>query len=118
MTSAKEPLNVRGRTGLRGRGVLGKWGPNHAADPIVTRWKRRGQEKVLRNGKPVLELVVIQRRDNRQWALPGGMVDPGEVVSATVRREFMEEAMDSASASDEEKKKMEAKARHTYLFKY
>ena len=59
------PLNIRGRTGLAGRGVLGKyvmklqlladlfsmkgiifiakydlfsprWGPNHAADPIVT----------------------------------------------------------------------------------
>ena len=31
------PLNPRGRTGLRGRGLLGQWGPNHAADPIVTR---------------------------------------------------------------------------------
>ena len=28
-----EPLNIRGRTGLKERGVLGKWGPNHAADP-------------------------------------------------------------------------------------
>lgn len=26
-----------GRTGMIGRGLLGKWGPNHAADPIVTR---------------------------------------------------------------------------------
>lgn len=34
------PLNPIGRTGLRGRGLLGKWGPNHAADPIVTRWRR------------------------------------------------------------------------------
>uniref|UniRef100_A0A915KKC8 PH domain-containing protein n=1 Tax=Romanomermis culicivorax TaxID=13658 RepID=A0A915KKC8_ROMCU len=32
------PLNVTGRTGLRGRGLLGKWGPNHAADPVVTRY--------------------------------------------------------------------------------
>jgi len=31
------PLNPRGRTGLRGRGLFGQWGPNHAADPIVTR---------------------------------------------------------------------------------
>ena len=29
--------NPAGRTGLTGRGLLGKWGPNHAADPIVTR---------------------------------------------------------------------------------
>lgn len=31
------PLNIRGRTGMIGRGLLGRWGPNHAADPIVTR---------------------------------------------------------------------------------
>ena len=29
--------NPAGRTGMCGRGLLGKWGPNHAADPIVTR---------------------------------------------------------------------------------
>lgn len=29
--------NPMGRTGMRGRGLLGKWGPNHAADPIVSR---------------------------------------------------------------------------------
>ena len=31
------PLNIQGRTGLYGRGVLGRWGPNHAGDPVVTR---------------------------------------------------------------------------------
>merc|ERR1712062_259068 len=35
-----KPLNVKGRTGVVGRGLLGKWGPNHAAGPIVTKWKR------------------------------------------------------------------------------
>lgn len=34
------PLNPFGRTGVKGRGLLGRWGPNHAADPIVTKWKR------------------------------------------------------------------------------
>lgn len=43
----KRPLNPVGRTGLIGRGVLGKWGPNHAADPIVTRWKMLNDTKVL-----------------------------------------------------------------------
>lgn len=33
----KMPLNPSGRTGIRGRGQLGKWAVNHAADPIVTR---------------------------------------------------------------------------------
>ena len=34
----KRPLNPRGRTGIADRGLLGKWGCNHAADPVVTRW--------------------------------------------------------------------------------
>lgn len=32
------PQNPLGRTGMRGRGLLGRFGPNHAADPIVTRY--------------------------------------------------------------------------------
>ncbi|VVC91232.1 unnamed protein product [Leptidea sinapis] len=39
------PLNPIGRTGLQGRGVLGRWGPNHAADPIVTPDKENWKEK-------------------------------------------------------------------------
>lgn len=31
------PRNPFGRTGMCGRGLLGRWGPNHAADPVVTR---------------------------------------------------------------------------------
>lgn len=34
-----KPINIVGRTGISGRGQLGKWGPNHAADPVVTRSK-------------------------------------------------------------------------------
>jgi nicotinamidase/pyrazinamidase len=39
-TSPKEkdfPVNPCERTGIRGRGVLGKWGPNYVADPVITR---------------------------------------------------------------------------------
>ena len=32
------PRNPIGRTGMIGRGLLGRWGPNHAADPVVTRY--------------------------------------------------------------------------------
>ena len=31
------PVNPKGRTGLCGRGSLGRWGPNKAVDPVVTR---------------------------------------------------------------------------------
>ena len=27
-----------GRTGMVGKGLLRRWGPNHAADPIATRY--------------------------------------------------------------------------------
>ena len=62
--------------------------------------------------------MAIQRKDTGAWAIPGGMVDPGEKVlfhslsshlslsnslylkvSVTVKREFMEEALDSTGAA-------------------
>lgn len=94
------PLNPEGRTGLRGRGVLGRWGPNHAADPIVTRWQRDEAGEIVHSpetGRGILEFVSIERKDGGGWAIPGGMVDAGECVSATLMREFMEEAMDSTN---------------------
>ncbi|CAD5121031.1 DgyrCDS9570 [Dimorphilus gyrociliatus] len=97
------PLNPKGRTGLKGRGALGRWGPNHAADPIVTRWqpgKKRGEKRVL-------EFIAIQRRDTGEWAIPGGMVDPGEQVNVTLRREFGEEAMASLEVPPEERARIQ-----------
>lgn len=44
------PQNPIGRTGLKGRGLLGRWGPNHAADPVVTRWKRDQVGNIAVNG--------------------------------------------------------------------
>lgn len=76
------PRNPVGRTGLTGRGLLGKWGPNAAADPIVTRF---AGEK--------LQMVAILRADVQQWAIPGGMVDYGERAHAAAGREFSEEAL-------------------------
>ena len=78
------PRNPVGRTGMSGRGLLGKWGPNHAADPIVTRI-------VEVDGEKVIQMVAILRKDTGAWAIPGGMVDEGETVSVTLKREFGEE---------------------------
>ena len=58
-----------GRTGLAGRGLLGKWGPNHAADPIVTRFNPLSSK---------LQFVAIKRKDTGEWALPGGLVGAAE----------------------------------------
>ena len=76
------PLNPVGRTGIAGRGLLGKWGPNYAADPIITRISQQTGQ---------FEMLAVQRRDNGQWAIPGGMVDKGEEVSKTLARELLEE---------------------------
>lgn len=42
---------------------------------------------ILPNGR----IVLIRRRDDGLWALPGGMVDWGEDISQTVCRELKEE---------------------------
>jgi len=76
------PLNPHGRTGIEGRGLLGKWGANFAADPIVTRTGHAGE----------MLLLVIKRKDTGEWALPGGMVDKGERVTQALSRELGEEA--------------------------
>ncbi len=77
-----------GRTGIRGRGLLGRWGPNHAVD-VVLLWLRDAS----------LHLLLIERaeqvtRDGVAWhplALPGGMVDGDESAAQAMSRELKEE---------------------------
>ncbi|WP_228563831.1 NUDIX domain-containing protein [Catenulispora rubra] len=73
------PLNPTGRTGRWGRN-LGKWGENAAADPIVVAGTGRGRR-----------VLLIRRADIGVWALPGGMVDPGESAPQALTRELREE---------------------------
>lgn len=86
--------------------------------------------------RPVLQFVSIKRKDCGEWAIPGvsilpkmlkqaqivpysylgvffklwscvqGMVDPGELVSLTLQREFTEEALNSLQASPQERKEL------------
>eukprot|EP00966_Prymnesium_polylepis_P143637 3315804-Prymnesium_polylepis.1 len=79
-----------GRTGIVGRGLLGRWGPNHAADPIVTRFNKSGE----------LEVILVARVDTGALAFPGGMVNPGETHAQTLRAEFTEEAAKPNGAVD------------------
>jgi len=77
------PLNPRGRTGVSGRGELGLWGANPAADPIITR---------INSETNLLEMICIKRGDSLEDAIPGGMVDKRDAnISATLSRELGEE---------------------------
>ncbi|XP_069120927.1 transient receptor potential cation channel subfamily M member-like 2 isoform X1 [Argopecten irradians] len=104
------PQNPFGRTGVIGRGLLGRWGPNHAGDPIVTRWKRDSKGQIIKSGaKPLLEFVSIQRSDNQLWSLPGGMCEPGQQIYECLKAEFSEEALGSLVQNEDKKKELNEK---------
>lgn len=76
------PRNPYGRTGLKGRGLLWNWGANFAADALLTR---------INPETNLLEALLIQRKDNLRWAIPGGMIDGQESLNVTATRELAEE---------------------------
>jgi hypothetical protein len=90
------PENPCGRTGITGQGHLGHFGPNHAADPIVTRWKCDIDGMRTRHPntqKGILQFVCIRRKDTNEYAIPGGMVEKKEKITDTLQREFHEEVL-------------------------
>lgn len=77
------PINPYAPTGIGGRGILGKWGPNHAADSIIITFD---------SIRETYQVLVIERKDTPGvYALPGGMQDSNELISETVTRELKEE---------------------------
>ena len=80
-----QPLNPYEKTGLAGRGILGKWGPNHAADPIIAYQDSEGN----------VWCILVRRKDCNQYAIPGGFVDDDCCVSETLKKELTEEAVDA-----------------------
>ncbi len=103
------PLNPMGKTGVTGRGALGLWGPNHAADSIVTRPGANGATEVL----------LIQRKDTGQWALPGGMVEDEKDVFNVALKELAEEALvlgSSTGAKELHRKTIDSKVEELKQF--
>lgn len=78
------PLNRHRTPDMPGdRGELGKWGINYASESLVVAVSDTGKRQIL----------LVRRTDGeRQWSLPGGMVDAGEQASAAAIREVWEEA--------------------------
>lgn len=81
------PLNPIGRTHRTGRNMLGRWGVNPAVDCVVGSWN---------SDTGLFDIILIQRRDNGSWALPGGMLEKPDVYTEAIR-EFQEEAASAAS---------------------
>ncbi|MFC4631295.1 NUDIX domain-containing protein [Promicromonospora alba] len=64
-----------------GRGGLWHWGEVVAADAVVLAFDINNRRRVL----------LVEREDGHGWALPGGMLDPGETPKAAAVRELAEE---------------------------
>uniref|UniRef100_A0A1W7RAU8 Protein ced-11 n=1 Tax=Hadrurus spadix TaxID=141984 RepID=A0A1W7RAU8_9SCOR len=71
LDSESVPQNPRGRTGLRGKGSLPRWGPNHYVIVIITRWQK--SKYTIFGGKGV-EFVVMRTERHDHITLPGGFV--------------------------------------------
>ncbi|GFY58907.1 protein ced-11 [Trichonephila inaurata madagascariensis] len=65
------PQNPMGRTGLRGRGSLPRWGPNHYVHAIITRFQKAREAFLSTKG---LEFVVMWTERRFQLSIPGGFV--------------------------------------------
>lgn len=75
------PQNPFTRTGIAGRGLLGKWGVNFTGDAVVSR---------INTKTNLLEVLLVYRQTTKEWALPGGFVDNGEDEKKTIERELRE----------------------------
>lgn len=123
-------------TGVLGRGQLGRFGPNGAADPIMVAWKYMTDTMdpnalFLVDGNPViscdndtnpiLQVVIIKRKKGRgEYALPGGMntTPDGKIVpvSMTLANEYAEE---TCSVPEDDAQKTELhKAMVNKILKY
>jgi ADP-ribose pyrophosphatase len=75
------PVNPFRPTAVRyGRNELGHWGEARAADAVVTAATTGGRF-----------ILLVERGDGHGWALPGGMLEPGETPDTTAVRELAEE---------------------------
>jgi ADP-ribose pyrophosphatase YjhB (NUDIX family) len=67
---------------VTGKGFYRYWGPNFTADPVI-----------IRMDTPEPMVLLVQRKDTKQWALAGGFVEPGESGEVAAFREAEEETL-------------------------
>jgi hypothetical protein len=84
------PRNPMGRTGLRGRGVLHRYGPNHEIMAIVTRWKKVKNKPIYVERRKLLEFIAVKDPLNNLTKIPGDKILGDESQYSVVSRTFME----------------------------
>ena len=82
-SSGGMPMNPRGRTGMRGRGSLFNWGPNHASDPVIVRCLTGGRYQIL--CKKRAQEHTQDGEQQHWWALPGQMTEPNVFVGSKLK---------------------------------
>eukprot|EP00935_MAST-01C_sp_MAST-1C-sp1_P001470 g1470.t1 len=98
------PRNPRERTGIRGRGVLGKWGPNYVADPVITRDhpKVEGLFQVLVLCRDIPKEALDEKATETKWySLPGGYTETAhETIPPTLKRMMNNQMTVASNAED------------------
>ncbi|XP_076347471.1 transient receptor potential cation channel subfamily M member-like 2 isoform X4 [Tachypleus tridentatus] len=85
------PVNPLGRTGLRGKGALPRWGPNHYIFVVITRWQKT---TLLVKENKTMEFIALFTADQNHISLPGGFAS-GENKFDIIRGLFKSEAESS-----------------------
>ncbi len=70
-------------------GMMGLWRPMRVLLGLLLRRPILGTSIIPR--LPNGEILLVRRRDNGLWSLPGGIVDWGEDITTAARRELAEE---------------------------
>ncbi|KAI0988321.1 hypothetical protein GJ496_004042 [Pomphorhynchus laevis] len=88
------PVNPIGRTGLRGRGCLNHWGPNHTYHFLISRWKDAYHQK--------LEFVSVYSLSLRQWIIPETQASVTRCIPDIVKATFIKELMNHTKVLSEQ----------------
>ena len=92
------PLNPYGRTGVRGRGVLGKWGINVAVHWIITKPLIDKDDMAMERSGMRMSTVLLERHVDGDWTIPGRMQD-NDAIDPTLCTAF---GLDGRTLQDSE----------------
>lgn len=108
------PLNPAGRTGVAGRGLLPRFGPNHTACTVVTRWTDADDGTIPVAGQARNFDILLERQSDGAWSLPSTeeAVQAGDPIPLVVNT--IQEVVDSDVTANDEKATLKMKIAKTW----